>query len=189
MKQIKYSLIILGFIWTTAALASEPLGLGLSKKYCLGDVCLGETDADHPELKIGEALKRSARYKRFPICSIAEASVSLRDVKFKNGTQGIIILHADPGNPSAQPEKYFRVSSITVKFDPFLSADAVKALEQKIASRYGMERASSYSFGVKDGKRTVGFTATPWESRLVVNGIDSSEYLAQPGCTQNLPNL
>jgi len=115
--------------------------------------------------------------------------VYLRDVKFRNGTQGIIYLLADPGNLNARPEKYFRISSITVKFDPFLSAEGVKELQQKIASRYGMERSSSYGFGVKDGKRAISFTVSPWESRIAVNGIDNPEFQAQPGCSPKLPNL
>ncbi|HUW50666.1 MAG TPA: hypothetical protein VMV75_06590 [Sulfuricella sp.] len=189
MKPIKYVIIVCGLVWTTAALAGEPLGFGLSKKYCLGDVCLGEADADHPELKIGDALKKAARYKKIPICNSSDASVYLREVKFRNGTQGTIYLLADPGNLNAKPEKYFRISSITVKFDPFLSAEEVKELQQKIAGRYGMERSSSYSFGVKDGKRSISFTVAPWESRITVNGIDNSEFLAQPGCAPKLPNL
>jgi hypothetical protein len=189
MKQIKYCIIIFGLMGTTATMAGESLGFGLSKKYCLGDVCLGETDADHPELKIGEALKKAARYKKIPICNRSDASVYLREVKFRNGTQGIIYLLADPGNLNAKPEKYFRISSITVKFDPFLSAEGVKDIQQKIVSRYGMERTSSYSFGIKDGKRSIGFTVSPWESRIAVNGIDNSEFLAQPGCSPKPPNL
>jgi len=185
------TLIIIAFAlgWTTAAPAGEPLGFGLSKKYCLGEVCLGESDADHPELKIGEALRKAARYKKVPICNISDASVYLRDVKFRNGTQGIIYLLADPGNLNARPEKYFRISSITVKFDPFLSADGVKELQQKIAGRYGMERSSSYGFGIKDGKRSISFTVSPWESRIVVNGIDNPEFQAQPGCSPKPPEL
>lgn len=189
MKPLKYIIFVFALSWTTAALAGEPLGFGLSKKYCLGDVCLGEADADHPELKIGEALRKAARYKKIPICNKSDASVYLRDVKFRNGTQGIIYLLADPGNPTARPEKYFRISSITVKFDSFLSAEDVKALELKIAGRYGMERSSSYGFGVKDGKRAISFTVSPWESRIAVNGIDNPEFQAQPGCSPKLPNL
>ncbi|MBU1690157.1 MAG: hypothetical protein KJ958_14155 [Gammaproteobacteria bacterium] len=189
MKSLKYIVIAFVLSWTTVVLAGEPLGFGLSKKYCLGDVCLGEADADHPELKIGEALRKAARYKKTPICNSSDASVYLRDVKFRNGTQGVIYLLADPGNLNAQPEKYFRISSITVKFDPFLSADGVKELQQKIASRYGMERSSSYSFGAKDGKRTISFTVSPWESRIAINGIDNLEFQAQPGCSPKLPNL
>ncbi|GAO36919.1 hypothetical protein SCT_2334 [Sulfuricella sp. T08] len=189
MKQLKFLILALGLVWTTAILAGEPLGFGLLKKYCLGDICLGEADADHPELKIGEALRKAARYKKIPICNSSDASVYLRDVKFRNGTQGVIYLLADPGSPNAQPEKYFRISSITVKFDPFLSAEGVKELQQKIAARYGMERSSSYSFGVKDGKRSISFTVSPWESRIAVNGIDNPEFQAQPGCSPKIPNL
>jgi len=189
MKPLKYIIFVFALSWTTAALAGEPLGFGLSKKYCLGDVCLGEADADHPELKIGEALRKAARYKKIPICNKSDASVYLRDVKFRNGTQGIIYLLADPGNLNARPEKYFRISSITVKFDPFLSAEGVKELQQKIAGRYGMERSSSYGFGVKDGKRSISFTVSPWESRIAVNGIDNLEFQAQPGCSPKPPNL
>ncbi len=189
MKPLKYLIIVLALGWTTAALAGEPLGFGLSKKYCLGDVCLGESDADHPELKMGEALRKAARYKKLPICNISDASVYLRDVKFRNGTQGVIYLLADPGNRNIRPEKYFRISSITVKFDPFLSAEEVKELEQKIAGRYGMARSSSYSFGVKDGKRTISLTVSPWESRIAVDGIVNPEFQSQPGCSPKLPNL
>jgi len=189
MKTLKYIIIVFALSWTTAALAGEPLGFGLSKKYCLGDVCLGEADADHPELKIGEALRKAARYKKIPICNSSDASVYLRDVKFRNGTQGILYLLADPGNLNTRPEKYFRISSITVKFDPFLSAEGVKELQQKIAGRYGMERANEYSFGVKDGKRAISFTVSPWESRIAVNGIDNPEFQAQPGCSPKPPNL
>lgn len=189
MKQINYLIIIFSLIWTAAALAGEPPGFGLSKKYCLGDVCLGEADADHPELKIGEALKKAARYKKVPICNSSDASVYLRDVKFSNGTQGTIYLLADPTNPNAKLEKYFRISSIAVKFDPFLLADEVKELQQKIADRYGMERSSSYGFAVKDGKRSVSLTVSPWESKIAVSGIDNPEFQAQPGCSPKLPNL
>jgi hypothetical protein len=189
MKSLKYIIFVFALGWTTTTLAGEPLGFGLSKKYCLGDVCLGEADADHPELKIGEALRKASRYKKIPICNGSDASVYLRDVKFRNGTQGIIYLLADPGNPNARYEKYFRISSITVKFDPFLTAEGVKELQQRIVDRYGMERSSSYGFGVKDGKRTISFTASPWEARIAVNGIDNPEFQAQPGCSPNLPNL
>ena len=189
MKPLNYIIIVFALSWTTVALADESLGFGLTKKYCLGDVCLGEADADHPELKIGEALRKAARYKKIPICNKSDASVYLRDVKFRNGTQGIIYLLADPGNLNARPEKYFRISSITVKFDPFLSAEGVKELQQKIAGRYGMERSSSYGFGVKDGRRSIDFTVSPWESRIAVNGIDNSEFQTQPGCLPKLPNL
>ncbi|GEM_PF-6308595 len=189
MKHLKYIIIVFAYIWAVPALADELLGFGLSKKYCLGDVCLGEADADHPELKIGEALRKAARYKKIPICNSSDASVYLRDVRFRNGAQGVIYLLADPGNPNAKPEKYFRISSITVKFDPFLSADGVKELQQKIADRYGMERSSSYGFGIKDGKRSISFTVSPWESRIAVNSIDNQEFQAQPGCSPKLPNL
>lgn len=189
MKSLKFIIIVFVLSWTAVALAGEPLGFGLSKKYCLGDVCLGEADADHPELKIGEVLRKAARYKKAPICNSSDASVYIRDVKFRNGTQGIIYLLADPGNLNPQPEKYFRISSITVKFDPFLSAEAVKELQQKIAGRYGMERSSSYGYGVKDGKRSISFTVSPWESRIAVNGIDNPEFQAQPGCSPKPPNL
>ena len=189
MKLLRYIIIVFLLCWTTAPLAGEPLGFGLSKKYCLGDVCLGEADADHPELKIGGALRKVARYKKAPICNSSDASVYLRDVKLKNGMQGIIYLLADPGNLNNRPEKYFRISSITVKFDPFLSADGVKELQQKIAGRYGMERSSAYGFGVKDGNRSISFTVSPWESRLAVNGIDNLEFQAQPGCSPESPNL
>lgn len=189
MKLLKCIIIAALSLWTTATLAGEPLGFGLSKKYCLGDVCLGEADADHPELKIGEALRKAARNKKIPICNISDASVYLRDVKFRNGAQGIIYLLADPSNPNARPEKYFRISSITVKFDPFLTAEGVKELQQKISGRYGMERSSSYGFGVKDGKRSIDFTVSPWESRIAVNGIDNSEFQTQPGCLPKPPNL
>jgi hypothetical protein len=189
MKPLKYLIFVFALSWTTAALAGEPLGFGLSKKYCLGDVCLGEADADHPELKIGEALRKAARHKKIPICNSSDASVYLRDVKFRNGAQGIIYLLADPGNLNTRPEKYFRISSITVKFDPFLSAEGVTELQQKIADRYGMERSSSYGFGVKDGKRSINFTVSPWESRIAVNGIDNQEFQAQPGCSPKPPNL
>lgn len=189
MKLLKYLIIVVALGGTTATLAGELLSFGLSKKYCLGEVCLGEADADHPQLKIGETLRKAARHKKIPICNSSDASVYLRDVKFRNGTQGVIYLLADPGNPNARPEKYFRISSITVKFDPFLSAEGVKELQQKIADRYGMERSSSYGFGVKDGKRTISLTVSPWESRIAVNGIDNPEFQAQPGCSPKLPNL
>jgi hypothetical protein len=143
----------------------------------------------HPELKIGEALRKAAQYKKIPICNISDASVYLRDVKFRNGTQGIIYLLADPGNLNARYEKYFRISSVTVKFDPFLSADGVKELQQKIASRYGMTRSNEYSFGVKDGRRGVSLTVSPWESKIAVEGLDNPEFQAQPGCSPEPPNL
>jgi hypothetical protein len=130
-----------------------------------------------------------ARHKKIPICNSSDASVYLRDVKFRNGTQGTIYLLADPGNLNVRHEKYFRICSVTVKFDPFLSAEGVKELQQKIADRYGMERSSSYGFGVKDGKRAISFTVSPWESRIAVNGIDNSEFQAQPGCSPKPPNL
>ena len=189
MQQIKYSFVIIGFILASSALAAEPLGFGLSNKYCLGDVCLGEGDANHPELKISVELKKVAKYKKIPICRINDASVYLREVKYKNGTEGSIYLNADPANLSAKAEKYFRISSITVKFSPFLSAEAVTALEQKIASRYKMVKASTYSYEVNDGKRTISLTVAPWESRLAVSGFDSAEFAAQPGCGQQIPNL
>lgn len=189
MKPLKYIVTIFVLGWTTAALAAEPLGFGLSKKYCLGDVCLGETDADHPELKIGEVLRKAARYKKIPICNSSDASVYLRNVKFSNGTQGIIYLLADPGSLNPRPEKYFRISSITVKFDPLLSPESVKELQEKIVGRYGMERASSYSFGVRDGKRTISFSISPWESKIAVEGIGNPEFQAQPGCSPKPLNL
>lgn len=190
MKSLRYVVtIVFAFSWTSASLAGEPLGFGLSKKYCLGDICLGEADTDHPELKIGEAIRKTARYKKPPICNSSDASVYLRDIKLKNGMQGIIYLLADPGNLNNHPEKYFRISSITVKFDPFLSAESVKELQQKISGRYGMERSSSYGFGVKDGNRSISFTVSPWESRIAINGIDNTEYQAQPGCSPKPPNL
>ncbi|MCE5180909.1 MAG: hypothetical protein LLG15_03820 [Betaproteobacteria bacterium] len=189
MKPLETLIIVAALGWASAALAAEPLGFGLSKKYCLGDVCLGEADADHPDLKIGATLKKAARYKKIPICNGSDALVYLRDVKFKNGTQGVVYLLADPGNPNTQIEKYFRISSITVKFDPFLSANDVKELQQKIAARYGMEQTSTYAFGVKDGKRLVSLTVSPWESRIAVSGIDNPEFQAQPGCSPKLPNL
>lgn len=189
MKSLNYIIIVSVLSWATSTLAGEPLGFGLSKKYCLGEICLGEADADHPELKIGDVLKKAARYKKPPICNSSEASVYLRDIKFRNGTQGTIDLLADPDNLNARPEKYFHISSITVKFDPFLSAVGVNELQQKIVSRYGMERSSSYGFEVKDGKRAISFTVSPWESRLAVNGIDNTEFQAQPGCSPKLPNL
>lgn len=189
MKPLKILIAIAVLGWASAALAAEPLGFGLSKKYCLGDVCLGEANADHPDLKIGSVLKKAARYKKMPICNSSDASVYLRDVKFKNGTQGTIYLLADPGNPNVQLEKYFRISSITVKFDPFLSAEGVKELQQKIASRYGMEQTSTYAFGVKDGKRSISLTVSPWESRIAISGIDNPEFQAQSGCSPELPNL
>lgn len=184
-----FGAIVLSLGWAAGALASEPPGFGLSKKYCLGDVCLGEANADHPELKIGEVLRKAARSKKPPICNGSDATLYLRDVKFRNGTQGAIYLLADPGNPRAPLDKYFRISSITVKFDPFLSAEAVKALEQKIAARYGMEKSGSYGYAVKDGKRTITLAVTPWESRITVSGISNAEFLAQPGCSLNVPEL
>ena len=69
MKPLTYLIIVFALSWAPAALAGEPIGFGLSKKYCLGDVCLGEADADHPDLKIGEALRKAARYKKIPLCN------------------------------------------------------------------------------------------------------------------------
>lgn len=189
MNQIKFCMVFISCIWASATFAAEPVGFGLSKKYCLGDVCLGDTDANHPELKIGAALKKVAKYKKIPVCRVTDATVNLREVKFKNGTEGSLILQADPGNLNPRHEKYFRISSITVKFSPFLTAEGVKQLEQKIAGRYNMVRATAYSYEVNDGKRTISLAVAPWESRLAVGGFDNAEFLAQPGCAQQVPNL
>lgn len=189
MTQIKFCMVFIGVMWVTSAAAGESPGFGLSSKYCLGDVCLGETDANHPELKISDALKKVAKYKKIPICRMADASVNLREVKFKNGTEGSINLNADPRNLNSKPEKYFRISSITVKFSPALSAEGVKQLEQKIVGRYKMVRATAYSYEVYDGKRTISLTVAPWESRLTVTGFENVEFLAQPGCAPIMPNL
>lgn len=190
MKQIHWGFVFLGLIFAGQVQAAVPLGFGLSNKYCLGDVCLGEAAANHPELKISEELKKVAKYRKAPVCRFNEASVYLREVKYKNGTEGSIYLLADPANLSPNLEKYFRISTITVKFSPFLSPEAAKALEQKIAGRYKMARASAYSYEVKDGSRTIRLTVSTWESSLVMTGVDGSEYSAQPGCAQEqIPNL
>ena len=189
MNQIKFSLVFIGLMWAACSVAGEPIGFGLTNKYCLGDVCLGEVDANHPELKIADALKKVVKYKKIPVCRAADASVNLREVKFHNGTEGSINLNADPNNLNPAPEKYFRISSITVKFSPFLTAEGVKQLEQKIAGRYKMVLATAYSYEVNDGKRTISLTVAPWESRLAVSGFDAAEFLAQPGCAQQVPNL
>jgi len=189
MKQIEFGLVVIGLMWATSTVAAEPVGFGLAGKYCLGDVCLGETDANHPELKISDALKKVAKYKKIPVCRAADATVNLREVKFNNGTEGSVNLQADPSNLDPRPEKYFRISSITVKFSPFLTAEGVKLMEQKIAGRYNMVRATAYSYEVNDGKRTISLTVAPWESRLAVTGFDNAEFLAQPGCVHQMPNL
>lgn len=189
MSQIKFCVICFCVLWATGSLAAEPIGFGLTKKYCLGDVCLGDSGAMHSELKAGAALKKAVKYKDAPICRVADASVNIREVRFNNGSEGSVGLHADPVQWRPQVDQYFRISSVTVKFSPFLSAEGVKQLEQKIAGRYSMVRATAYSYEVVDGKRIISLTVAPWESRLVVSGFDNAEFLAQPGCESKIPSL
>ncbi|MDP2783269.1 MAG: hypothetical protein Q8O38_01555 [Sulfurimicrobium sp.] len=187
MRFIKFSLVFFCLIWTTNAFAEKTIGFGLSQKYCLGNICLGDPAADHPELNAKSIFGDMKRIS-IPTCYSSTFSTPLYD--FRDGSLGEFIIQNDPANPDAHVEKYYRVQSIRIRFNPPLAPDVARNLEQGIVNRYRMKKDSFGTFILQDGKRKIYFTdngATTFS--LYVTGMDDSEYAAQPGCTRKAPKL
>lgn len=186
MKLTKNSLIFIFLILAPDLSAAPNLGFGLSQRYCLGSICLGDVDADHPELGIKSVFYDIKRIK-IPICY--SSTFPLPAYRFPDGSQGEFTIQNDPGKPNGIDE-YFRIQSIRIRFDPPLSPETAKNLEQKIVNRYNMKKSTYRTFYVSDGKRKITFTNNGSANfNLDVTGIEGAEYLAQPGCIRKVPDL
>jgi len=187
MRFIKLSLSFLCLIWTTCACAEQAIGFGLSQKYCLGNICLGDPAADHPELK-AKSIFGDMKKVSIPTCYNSTFPTPIHD--FQDGSLGEFIIQNDPANLDSNVEKYYRVQTIRIRFNPPLAQDVARKLEQDIVTRYKMKKASFGTFTLQDGKRKIYFTDNGSTTfSLSVTGIDGSEYAAQPGCTRKAPKL
>lgn len=187
MKFIKNGLAVVLICLAADIHAAQGVGFGLSQKYCLGSICLGDVDADHPELNI-KSVFYDIKKVVIPICY--NSTFPVPAYKFPDGSQGEFTIQNDPANPNGGIDRYYRIQSIRIRFDPPLSAESARNLEQKIVSRYGMKKSTYGTFSVRDGKRKITFTNNGSANfNLDVTGIDSTEYLAQPGCIRKVPEL
>jgi len=187
MRLLKFSLVFLCFLWASNVLAENKIGFGLSQQYCLGKICLGDAAADHPELNTKSIfidMKRASA----PICYSSTFPTPMYN--FQDGSLGEFTIQNDPINIDSNIEKYYRVQSIRIRFNPPLSQDVAKNLEKDIVNRYKMKKSSFATYFVPDGKRRINFTNNGSTTfSLYVTGIDGSEYQAQPGCTSTAPRL
>lgn len=187
MRPIKFILIFVCLTWTPYALAEKAIGFGLSQKYCLGNICLGDPAADHPELNAKSIFSDMKRIS-IPTCYNSTFPSPIYD--FRDGSMGEFTIQNDPGNPDTDVAKYYRVQSIRIRFNPPLTRDVARKLEQDIVSRYKMKKDSFGTFILQDGKRKIYFTDNGSTTfSLTVTGIDGSEYTAQPGCVRKVPKL
>lgn len=187
MKLTRNGLAFLFLILAPDLHAAQGLGFGLSQKYCLGTICLGDIDAEHPELNIKSVFYDIKKIK-IPICY--SSTFPVPPYRFPDGFQGEFTIQNDPGRSNASIDEYFRIQSIRIRFDPALSPETARNLEQKIVSRYGMKKSTYRTFYVLDGTRKITFTNNGAANfNLDVTGIDGAEYLAQPGCTRKVPDL
>jgi hypothetical protein len=187
MRFIKFSLLFCCLIWTSNVFAEKPIGFGLSQKYCLGSICLGDPAADHAELN---AKSIFGDMKRIAIPTCYSSTFSSPVYNFQDGSLGEFIIQNDPTNIDDNVEIYYRVQSIRIRFNPPLAADVARKLEQDIVNRYRMKKTSFGTFILQDGKRKIYFTDNGSTTfSLYVTGIDGSEYAAQPGCTRKAPRL
>lgn len=187
MRFIKFSLVFFCLIWIPRAFAEGAIGFGLSQKYCLGNICLGDPAASHPELNAKSIFGDMKRIS-IPTCYSSTFPTPIYD--FQDGSLGEFIIQNDPANLDRNVEKYYRVQSIRIRFNPPLTQDVAKKLEQDIVQRYRMKKASFGTFTLQDGKRKIYFTDNGSTTfSLYVTGIDGSEYAAQPGCIRKLPKL
>lgn len=187
MRFIRFGLAFFCLIGATGAFAGQAIGFGLSQKYCLGKICLGDPAADHPEL---DARSIFGDIKKISIPTCYSSTFSAPLYTFPDGSLGEFIIQNDPTNPAGDAARYYRVQSIRIRFNPPLAQDVARKLEQDIVRRYRMKKTSYGTFILQDGKRTVYFTDNGSTTfSLYVTGIDGSEYAAQPGCTRKAPKL
>ena len=187
MRLIRFSLVFFCAIWTTSVFAENTIGFGLAQKYCLGKICLGDPAADHPELNT-KAIFGDIKQISIPTCYSSTFSAPL--YTFPDGSLGEFIIQNDPANLDSKAERYYRVQSIRIRFNPPLAQDVARKLEQDIVKRYRMKKTSYGTFILQDGKRRIYFTDNGSTTfSMHVTGIDGSEYAAQPGCTREAPRL
>lgn len=187
MRFTQFCLVVFFLIWASQAPADNTIGFGLSQKYCLGSICLGDPAADHPELA---AKTIFGDMKRVAIPTCYSSTFPSPVYNFQDGRLGEFIIQNDPTNLDENIEKYYRVQSIRIRFNPPLAQDVARKIEQDIVSRYHMKKASFGTFTLQDGKRKIYFTDNGSTTfSLHVTGIDGSEYAAQPGCTRKEPKL
>lgn len=187
MRFIKSSLVFLCLLWSANVFAEKTIGFGLSQKYCLGNICLGDPAADHPELNAKSIFGDMKRIS-IPTCYSSTFSSPVYD--FKDGSMGEFIIQNDPANIDGNIEKYYRVQSIRIRFNPPLAQDVARKLEQDIVNRYRMKKTSFGTFILQDQTRKIYFTDNGSTTfSLYVTGMDGSEYSAQPGCTRKTPKL
>jgi hypothetical protein len=184
---IKLSLVFFCLIWTSSVFADKTSGFGLSQKYCLGNICLGDPAADHPELN-AKSIFGDMKKISVPTCYNSTFPSPIYD--FQDGSMGEFIIQNDPANLDGNVEKYYRVQSIRFRFNPPLAQDVARKLEQDIVTRYRLKKASFGTFTLQDGKRKIYFSNNGSTTfSLYVTGVDGSEYAAQPGCTRKEPKL
>jgi hypothetical protein len=187
MRFIQFSLVFFYLIWPTQAFADKTPGFGLTQKYCLGKICLGDAAADHPELNAKSVF---SDMKRVSIPTCYNSTFSTPAYNFQDGSLGEFIIQNDPVNLGGNIETYYRVQSIRIRFNPPLAQDVAKKLEQDIVTRYRMKKISFGTFVAQDGSRKIYFSDNGSTTfSLYVTGIDGSEYAAQPGCTRKAPSL
>lgn len=185
VKLIGCSIFCLSLGVATAALAQT--GFGLSKKYCLGDICLGDAAAEHPELNI-KSIFADIKPIAVPVCYSSTFTTPVHD--FANGSLGDFTIQNDPASQNADIMQYFRIQAIRIRFNPPLTPDSANRIEQDIVSRYGMRKSSYRTFYVQDGKRRINFSDNGSANyNLTVTGIERTEYQAQPGCIRKVPSL
>lgn len=187
MRFIKLSFVFFCLIWTTSALAEKGSGFGLTQKYCLGSICLGDAAADHPEIN---AKSIFSDIKKIAIPTCYSSTFPSPIYNFQDGSMGEFVIQNDPANLDDKIEKYYRVQSIRIRFNPPLAREVAQKLEQDIVSRYRMKKASYGTFTYQDGKRKIYFTDNGSTTfSIYMTGVEGSEYAAQPGCTRTAPRL
>lgn len=187
MRFIQLCLVFFCLIRADLTLADNTIGFGLSQKYCLGNICLGDAAADHTELS-AHSIFGDMKKVSVPTCYSSTFPSPVYD--FQDGRLGEFIIQNDPAKLDENIEKYYRVQSIRIRFNPPLAQDVARKIEQDIVSRYHMKKASFGTFILQDGKRRIYFTNNGSTTfGLHVTGIDGSEYAAQPGCTRKEPRL